>query len=193
MTFNERSVAAGRRVDFSAIQAWLRESPPIEDLDAASSSSISFVELWARIARGASAALACGLPDQPEVSVLDDLRENLTLRLSQVGEGPVWEYFNAHRPLNVLLWAHLDADERAVRRTHYCRVLEALRTDGLQGLTTEYPVLRRHLSTTVAFWLASSSRDSAAYASRSRDADADLQSSERCEISRRKSRHERST
>ena len=156
MTFNERSVAAGRRVDFSAIQAWLRESPPIEDLDAASSSSISFVELWARIARGASAALASGLPDQPEVSVLDDLRENLTLRLSQVGEGPVWEYFNAHRPLNVLLWAHLDADERAVRRTHYCRVLEALRTDGLQGLTTEYPVLRRHLSTTVAFWLASS-------------------------------------
>ena len=123
MTCNERSylpshvylhrVAAGRRVNFSVIQAWLRESTPIEDLDATASSSISFVELWARIARGASVALASCLPDQPEVSVLNDLRENLVLRLSQVGEGPVWEYFNAHRPLNVLLRAHLDADERA--------------------------------------------------------------------------------
>jgi type 2 lantibiotic biosynthesis protein LanM len=151
-----KNVTAGREVDFSAIQTWLRESPPIEDLDAAASSSISFVELWARIARGASAALASCLPAQPEVSVLDDLRENLALRLSQVGEGPVWEYFNAHRPLNVLLGAHLDADEQAFRRTLYCRVLEALRTDALQELTTEYPVMRRHLSTTVAFWLASS-------------------------------------
>src|SRR5688572_9088652 len=106
MTCNERSyllshvyfhrVAAGRRVNFSVIQAWLRESPPIEDLDATAtaSSSVSFVELWARIARGASVALASCLPDQPEVSVLNDLRENLVLRLSQVGEGPVWEYFN---------------------------------------------------------------------------------------------------
>jgi type 2 lantibiotic biosynthesis protein LanM len=166
MTCNERSYlpshvclhrgAAGRRVNFSVIQAWLRESPPIEDLDATASSSVSFVELWARIARGASVALASCLPDQPEVSVLNDLRENLVLRLSQVGEGPVWEYFNAHRPLNVLLRAHLDADERALPRTLYCRVLEALRTDALQELTTEYPVMRRHLSTTVAFWLASS-------------------------------------
>jgi type 2 lantibiotic biosynthesis protein LanM len=166
MTFNERSyllsdvyqhrVAAGRRVDFSAIQAWLRESPPIEDLDPTASSSISFVELWDRIARGASAALASALPDQPEVSVLNDLRENLALRLSQVGEGPVWEYFNAHRPLNVLLRAHLDADECASRRTLYCRVLEALRADALQELTTAYPVMQRHLSTTVASWLASS-------------------------------------
>jgi type 2 lantibiotic biosynthesis protein LanM len=166
MTCDERSyllshayldrVAAGRRVNFSAIQAWLRESPPIEDLDETASSSVSFVELWARIAGGASVALASCLPDQPEVSVLNDLRENLVLRLSQVGEGPVWEYFNAHRPLNVLLRAHLDADERAFPRTFYCRVLEALRTDALQELATEYPVMRRHLSTTVAFWLASS-------------------------------------
>jgi hypothetical protein len=166
MTFNERSyllsylylhgVAAERRVDFSAIQAWLRESPPIEDLDATASSSISFVELWSRIAQGASAALTSCLPDQPEVSVLNDLRENLVLRLSKVGEGPVWEYFNAHRPLNVLLRAHLDADERAFPRTLYCRVLEALRTDALQELAIEYPVMRRHLSTTIAFWLASS-------------------------------------
>jgi class II lanthipeptide synthase len=168
--YRHRAAADGR-IDFSAIQDWLRESPPIEDLEATPSSSISFVELWARIARGACAALASGLSDQPEVSVLNDLRENLTLRLAQVGEGPVWEYFNAHRPLNVLLWAHLDAkdldakdpdakdldgDERTLRRTHYCRVLEALRADGLQGLTTEYPVLRRHLGTIVAFWLASS-------------------------------------
>ena len=166
MTFNERSyllsyvylhgVAAERRVDFSAIQTWLRESPPIEDLDATASSSISFVELWSRIAQGASAALTSCLPDQPEVSVLNDLCENLVLRLSQVGEGPVWEYFNAHRPLNVLLRAHLDADERAFPRTLYCRVLEALRTDALQELAIEYPVMRRHLTTTIAFWLASS-------------------------------------
>jgi type 2 lantibiotic biosynthesis protein LanM len=149
-------VAAGRQVDFSVIQGWLRESAPIEDLDATASSSVSFVELWSRIARGASVALASCLPDQPEVSVLNELRENLVLRLSQVGEGPVWEYFNARRPLNVLLSAHLDADERAFSRTLYCRVLEALRTDALQELATEYPVMRRHLSTTVAFWLASS-------------------------------------
>jgi type 2 lantibiotic biosynthesis protein LanM len=149
-------VAAEGRVDFSAIQAWLRESPPIEDLDATASSSVSFVELWVRIAQGASAALASCLPDQPEVSVLNDLSENLILRLSQVGEGPVWEYFNARRPLNVLLRAHLDADERAFPRTLYCRVLDALRTDALQELATEYPVMRRHLSTTVAFWLTSS-------------------------------------
>ena len=149
-------VAAGRRIDFSAIQAWLRESPPIEPFDATATSSISFVELWSRIAQGASEALVSCLPDQPDVSVLNDLRETLALRLSQVGEGPVWEYFNAHRPLNVLLRAHLDADERAFRRTLYCRVLEALRIDALQELTTEYPVMRRHLSTTVEFWLASS-------------------------------------
>jgi len=143
-------------VHYSAIQAWLRESPRIEDLAAPPPSSISFVELWAPIARGASAALASGLSDRPEVTVLNDLRENLTLRLSQVGEGAVWEHFNAHRTLNELVRAHLDADERGCRRTLYCRVIEALRADGLQELTAEYPVLRRHLSATVTSWLASS-------------------------------------
>jgi type 2 lantibiotic biosynthesis protein LanM len=143
-------------VHFSAIQAWLRESPPIEDLAGPPSSSISFVELWAPIARGASAALASSLPDQPEVAVLSDLRENLTLRLSQVGEGAVWEHFNAHRTLNELVRAHLDADERGCRRILYSRVIEALRADGLRELTTKYPVLRRHLSATVASWLTSS-------------------------------------
>jgi type 2 lantibiotic biosynthesis protein LanM len=143
-------------VQFSAIQTWLRESPPIEDLAAPSSSSISFVELWARIAHGASAALASGLPDEPEVGVLSDLHENLTLRLSQVGEGAIWEHFNAHRTLNELVRAHLDADERGCRRILYCRAIEALRADGLQQLSTEYPVLRRHLSATVASWLVSS-------------------------------------
>ena len=57
-------------------------------------------------------------------------------------------------PSDELIRAHLDADERGYRRTLYCRVVEALRADGLQQLTTEYPVLRRHLSATVASWLA---------------------------------------
>ena len=99
-------------------------------------------------------SLTCGLPDQPEDTVLEGLREDLTLRLSRVGEGAVWEHFNAYRTLNELIRAHLDADERGYRRTLYCRVVEALRADGLQQLTTEYPVLRRHLSATVASWLA---------------------------------------
>ena len=99
---------------FFGVQAWLRESPPIEALAAPPPSSISFVELWERIARGASAVLTCGLPDQPEDTVLEGLREDLTLRLSRVGEGAVWEHFNAYRTLNELIRAHLDADEAVI-------------------------------------------------------------------------------
>ena len=79
---------------FSALQAWLRELPPIEALAAPPPSSISFVELWERIARGASAVLTCGLPDQPEDTVLEGLREDLNLGMSRVlGEGAVWGAF----------------------------------------------------------------------------------------------------
>ena len=134
----------------------MRESPPIEDVVSPPAPSISFVELWARISRSACAALASSLPHQTEAAVLSDLRENLTLRLSQVGEGAVWEHFNTQRTLKDLIKAHLDVDQGSCRRTLYCRVIEALRADGLQELSTEYPVLRRHLSATVASWLASS-------------------------------------
>lgn len=147
---------ARHSVDFSTIQDWLRDSAPIDGGDAAVSAATPFVELWSRIARGASARLTSCLPAEPEVAVLHDLQEDLTRRLAQIGEGPVWEYFNAHRSFNALLRAHLDADERGPRRALYCKVLETLRADALQELTTTYPVLRRHLSTTVAFWLASS-------------------------------------
>jgi type 2 lantibiotic biosynthesis protein LanM len=143
-------------VHFSSIQAWLRQSPPIDDRAGPLSSSISFAELWEPIARGAAAVLASHLPDCPEVSVLADLRENLARRLSEIGEGAVWEHFNAQRTLSELIRTHLDADERGCPRTLYRRVVEALRADGLETLTAAHPVLRRHLSTTVASWLASS-------------------------------------
>lgn len=145
-----------RPVEFSAIQSWLRESPPITDIGTAQPATISFAELWVAIAYGASHTLVSGLPVPPEPAVLRDLHENLTLRLSRVGEGSVWQHFNAHRTLHELVKAHLEADEHGCRRTLYCRVLEALRADGLQELTDNHPVLRRHLSATVASWLASS-------------------------------------
>ena len=117
---------------------------------------MSFAELWAPVASGACAILASCLPYGPEASVLSDLRENLTLRLSQVAEGAVWEYFNAHRTLNELIEARLNADQGGCRRILYFRAIEQLRADGLAKLSAEYPVLRRHLSATVASWLAAS-------------------------------------
>ncbi len=142
-------------MDFSSIQDWLRQSPPIDDLGPPSSSH-SFVELWAAVARGASALLASRLPTPPEASVLADLSEDLVRRLSEVGEGAVWEHFNGRRTLGELVKAQLEADERGVRRTIYRRVLEALRADGLEALTARRPVVKRHLCATVASWLESS-------------------------------------
>jgi hypothetical protein len=91
-------------VDFSSIQDWLRQSPPIDDLGPPSSSH-SFVELWVPVARGASALLAWRLPTPPEASVLADLSEDLVRRLSEVGEGAVWEHFNGRRTLGELVKA----------------------------------------------------------------------------------------
>ena len=138
---------------FSLIEAWLRESPQIDANPHRPLASISFIELWAPIALGASAVLASNFADSPSATVLADLRDHLILQLSQVGEAAVWEHFNSRRTLDALVKAHLDADERGFRTTVYCRVLEALRADGLRALTREYPVLRRHLCATVASWL----------------------------------------
>ncbi|OMC48465.1 hypothetical protein A5745_08760 [Mycobacterium sp. IS-2888] len=141
---------------FSAIQAWLRESPPIRDDGTRPGPAPSFAELWAPIAAGAGAVLASSLTDGPEPGVIQDLRDDLTGRLSEVGEAVVWQFFNTHRTLPELVKAHLQASDAGFPRTLYCRALEALRADGLVQLTDEYPVLARHLGMTVASWLDSS-------------------------------------
>ena len=66
--FGDTAMVEGRRFEESASLA---------------SSSMSFAELWAPVASGACAILASCLPYGPEASVLSDLRENLTLRLSK--------------------------------------------------------------------------------------------------------------
>jgi type 2 lantibiotic biosynthesis protein LanM len=143
---------------FPAIQEWLRDSTPIDDAcpPPVDCPAVSFVELWLRIATGASAALAASLPTTVGASVLRDLRDQLIIRLSEVGEATVWQHFNDRRTLGDLVSAHLDADERGFPRAIYCRMAEGLRADGLQTLTDMYPVLRRHLWTTVDNWHASS-------------------------------------
>lgn len=89
----------------------------------------------------------------PEPAVIQNLRDALTAKLSEVGEATVWQYFNTHRTLPELVKAHLHAADGTFPRTLYCRALEALRADGLMQLTDEYPVLRRHLGMTVGSWL----------------------------------------
>jgi type 2 lantibiotic biosynthesis protein LanM len=155
---------------FPAIQEWLRSAPPIDDArPSPDGPAVSFVELWERVADGAVDALAASLPPAAaahyrtdhatwaeHADVRRDLRDDLVGKLSEVGEPVVWEAFNVRRTSRELVLAHLGADGRGCSREIYCRVLEDLRSDGLQALTRTYAVLERHLATTVAHWLASS-------------------------------------
>ncbi|WP_406003925.1 type 2 lanthipeptide synthetase LanM family protein [Streptomyces sp. NBC_00829] len=159
---------------FLALQGWLRSSTPIDASDAPLSGSppVSFVELWQCIARGAMRELSKGLPahiaiqyrigheswaDHPGIH--RDLANNLIMNLSAVGEPAVWEEFSRRRSPSDLVIAHLDSGESRgnyPRRIGYCAFLEDLRQDGLWSLSVKYPVLKRHLSTTVERWLQSS-------------------------------------
>ena len=142
---------------FPTIQKWLRDSPPIDEArPAPDCPPVTFAELWEPIAAGACTALAASLPAAVEASALRDLRDELILRLSELGESTVWKHFNARRTLRDLVLAHIEADGRGCGRATYCRATEELRADGLQALTEQYPVLRRHLATAVTLWLASS-------------------------------------
>jgi type 2 lantibiotic biosynthesis protein LanM len=141
-------------VRFATIQGWLSRSPPITESTPRISAPVPFAELWAPIAEGATAALESSLRFQPERTVLDDVRSQLISKLSEIGEGIVWEYFNTRRTLRELVGAHLAADEHGCTRTVYCQILDELRADGLHTINDQYPILGEYLSTAVDRWLA---------------------------------------
>jgi type 2 lantibiotic biosynthesis protein LanM len=159
-------------VEFAAIEAWLRTSPPIDEADLPPSGPpVSFVELWQRVAVGAMGELASSLPHEAAAhyrtryegwaeygDVHADLTDDLVTRLSAVGEAAIWEEFNSRRTPGDIVMAHLrtDGNGSGPPRAIYCRLLEEMRSEGLGSLTAQYPVLRRHLSTTVQHWLGSS-------------------------------------
>ena len=155
---------------FRAIQDWLRSSPPIDESGPSSAGPpVSFVDLWQRVAVGGMDELSRSLPAELAAyyrtdhkawaeyrDIHRDLSDDLIIKLSVVGEPAVWERFNSRRTPRDVVMAHLGSHGRGCSRVIYCSVLEKLRSDGLQSLTTEYPVLRRHLAITVAHWLSSS-------------------------------------
>jgi type 2 lantibiotic biosynthesis protein LanM len=151
---------AGR---IARISAWLRAAAPIGDGELADpSTEPPFAELWHRLCIGARAALeqALSAPAQAAFATqhapLDDLQRGLVLRLARMGEAVLWERFQAHRRSGAVFLAYLDsarAGAEAPGRAHYLRFLEACRADGLNQLLTEFPVLGRHLVTTVDDWI----------------------------------------
>ena len=154
---------------FDAIQEWLRASSPISARsDGPSPPTVSFAELWQRIASGAMAQLLRDLPTEvttcfgsvscpqmPRNRVYAALHQNLVVRLARAGEAVLWKVFTGRRAPDQIVFAHLGDSPAApgqVRRSIYCRLLEELRGDALSGLVEKYPVLRTHLSTTVDQW-----------------------------------------
>jgi len=155
---------------FFAIQDWLRGSTSIDESDPESNAlQLSFVELWQRIAAGGMRELAKSLPREVAVyyqverdlwgqyqEIHKDLNDDLVTKLSTVGEPVLWEEFNARRTPGQIILAHLGADgtgDGPPKRSSYCSFLEELRRDGLGSFIKKYPVLRRHLSTTLEHWL----------------------------------------
>ena len=63
----------------------------------------------------------------------------------------MWEEFNRRRTLGQVMDSLL-TEASAAPRTVYRAMLEEFRRDGLRPLTTKYPVLERHLATTVKHW-----------------------------------------
>jgi type 2 lantibiotic biosynthesis protein LanM len=169
-----RSVSGGQSSDaFRRMQGWLRGSAKITESESATyGPSVSFAELWSRIARDGMAELAGTLPRgvaahyQTErqawgdyQDVHRDLSDELITRLSVVGESAIWAEFQRRRTPGNIVMAHLETtgpEGSPARRAVYCGFLDDLRSDGLQALTSKYPVLRGHLSTTLEHWLRSS-------------------------------------
>lgn len=153
-------------VIFQTIQRWLRDSPPIQELSPSKPGpSVSFLELWQRIAAGAMVELANSLPSETAVfygihngawagcaDLHDDFTNDLIIKLSAISESVLWKQFNSRRTSRDVIMAHLDAPEENCRRTIYCRLIEELRSDQLERLTDEYPVLRSHISLAVMHW-----------------------------------------
>lgn len=159
--------------NFTGIQHWLKESPPITDeRQPAEPPHVSFVELWRRIAIGATNELANTLPTsvathyetkQDDWGEYDSIRRNLSddliTKLSVICEPLLWSEFNRQRFPSQAVLAHLGAEGSAHQpstRRAYCSFLEELRSDGLRSITAAYPVLQRHLSKTVEHWLETS-------------------------------------
>ncbi len=132
----------------------MKRSPPIDEAESAPQGPrVSFVELWQRIAHAATRELAESFREYDE-AVYRDLGDDLVTRLSVVAEAALWQEFDARRNPAQIVFAHLA--EQAPVRTVYCGFLEGLRGDGLRSLMATYPVLQRHVSTTVGQWRAAS-------------------------------------
>ncbi|MBK8468347.1 MAG: type 2 lantipeptide synthetase LanM [Actinomycetales bacterium] len=159
-------------VDADSIQllrGLLAGSAPVGSADAdaaALASRVCFVELWQRLAEGAWARLITVLDDGVLTrfqltgnaargeAVKAGLIAELVSRLAEVGEGVLWVEFNARRPPDQAVFAHLGDGQTdgAPRRGVYLAFLEELRTTAMAGLLSRYPVLGRHLVTVVGQW-----------------------------------------
>jgi type 2 lantibiotic biosynthesis protein LanM len=139
--------AGGKISDsFTDITAWLQSSAPIGEADPPPPGpAVPFAELWQRLAAAAMDQLA-----EPQAEIRADLTADLVARLSAVGEATLWAEFNTRRRPRDVVIEHLRPGGPG--RAIYCSFLEELRNDGLRSLTARYPVLRRHLATTVRHW-----------------------------------------
>lgn len=170
--FMSSLVSSNPLADVDAIGSWLKQATPIDAQEwEPNPQNVPFVELGSRIAQGAMGSL----PDRLSAQVIahyeieehswgtfGDLRADLVASLiaglSTIAQPVLWEEFNKRRTADQVILAHLgQAAGARPRRDIYCAFLEELRGDGLEVLSTKYPVLRRQLLTAIENWKQSTS------------------------------------
>ena len=124
---------------------------------------LAFIDLWAPAAEWALRELRASLKDQLHfqvaTSIWEELAAGLLSRLCRIAEMTLWEKFNEEREPGIILLAHLGENgdgEGPPTREYYTRFIQRHRSEGIESLVTEFPVLGRLISTVTALWLDSS-------------------------------------
>lgn len=124
---------------------------------------LAFIDLWAPAAEWALRELRTSLQDQLHfqvgAAIWEELAVRLLSRLCHIAEMTLWEKFNQERGPGIMLLAHLGEHGDGTggpTRDYYMRFIQRHRSDGIESLVAEFPVLGRLISTVTALWLDSS-------------------------------------
>jgi type 2 lantibiotic biosynthesis protein LanM len=138
-------------------------SQGLAGVDVIGTEQLAFIDLWAPAAEWALRELRASVKDHLQfkigTSIWEELAGRLLSRMCHIAEMTLWEKFNEERSPGITLLAYLGENGDGAglpTREYYTRFIQRHRSEGIESLLAEFPVLGRLLSTVTALWLDSS-------------------------------------